>query len=186
MTGDQAGTAGGVERNLMKRVSRGSSWAAADLLDGYSGPVFRFILARVSLRREDAEEVLQDTFLAAMRSAATYAGQSCLLTWLCGIARHKVADFYRRTGRQPPTVEGGAGEDDPGDRLALREAIDLALGGLPIDYRQLLLGKYERGQTMAELAAEVGTTTKAVESRLGRARAAFAEGFQRVWGGEWR
>lgn len=178
------------QKKLMRRVDEGSSGAAAELLDAYGGPVFRFILGRgggpSGLSREDAEEVLQDTFLAAVRSAGGYVGQSSLLTWLCGIARHKLADHFRRRGRQPPDPADSSAQADPGERLALREAVDLALDELPESYRSLLLAKYERGRTMEELAAELGTTTKAVESKLGRARAAFAESFRMVWGGDYR
>jgi RNA polymerase sigma-70 factor (ECF subfamily) len=67
-------------------------------LDKYGDYLYRYALMRV---RDSAvaEDVLQETLLAAFRSSQTHAGQSSERTWLVGIMKHKVADYFRRVGR---------------------------------------------------------------------------------------
>jgi RNA polymerase sigma-70 factor (ECF subfamily) len=57
--------------------------------------LFRHALARTS-RRPVAEDLVQETFLAAWKSAHRYAGRASERTWLLGILRNKIADHYRR------------------------------------------------------------------------------------------
>ena len=46
--------------------------------------------------KNDAEEIVQETLVAASLSYPLFKGNSTFLTWLCGIANHEIADFYRR------------------------------------------------------------------------------------------
>ncbi|MEI7688487.1 MAG: sigma-70 family RNA polymerase sigma factor [Planctomycetota bacterium] len=63
--------------------------------------LFRFALGRV--RREDlAEDLVQETFLSALRSREEFAGVSTEKTWLIGILKHKIADHHRRRFRERP------------------------------------------------------------------------------------
>src|SRR5260370_17275549 len=61
--------------------------------------VFRYALVRVR-RREVAEDLVQDTLLAAMRSREKFAGQSSERSWLTGILKHKISDHFRKLGRE--------------------------------------------------------------------------------------
>ena len=61
---------------------------------------YRHVYRSLDERHEDAEEVTQDTFLGAISLAETYDGSCSVLTWLCGIARLRIADFLRKEGRQ--------------------------------------------------------------------------------------
>lgn len=67
-------------------------------VERYGDPLFSFALARVSDRAE-AEDLVQETFLAAVRGKARYKGQASVKTWLFSIMKHKIIDFYRRTNR---------------------------------------------------------------------------------------
>jgi RNA polymerase sigma-70 factor (ECF subfamily) len=60
--------------------------------------LWRFALARTG-SREVAEDIVQDTLLAAIKSAESFTGSSRVSTWLLGIASHKVADHFRRLRR---------------------------------------------------------------------------------------
>lgn len=64
-------------------------------VDQYGDTLFRFALQRV---RDTgiAEELVQETFLAAMRAKERFKGQSSEKTWLFGILKHKIIDHYRR------------------------------------------------------------------------------------------
>jgi len=74
--------------------------------------LWRFVLGRTR-SREIAEEIVQETILAAMQGYANFAGGSSERTWLLGIAAHKIADHFRAASRR---AEGsGAGSTPPRD-----------------------------------------------------------------------
>lgn len=59
--------------------------------------LYRYALVRV--RKPDlAEDLVQETFLAAVRNRERFAGQSSVRSWLCGILKHKLADHFRKVG----------------------------------------------------------------------------------------
>jgi len=64
-------------------------------VDRYGDALFHFALSRVK-NREIAEDLVQETFLAAVKSQARFKGQSSEKTWLFGILKHKVIDHYRK------------------------------------------------------------------------------------------
>jgi len=76
----------------MKRVLKLNSDA---WVDRYGDALFHFALARVN-KREIAEDLVQETFLAAVQSQERFKGQSSEKTWLFGILKHKVVDHYRK------------------------------------------------------------------------------------------
>jgi RNA polymerase sigma-70 factor (TIGR02943 family) len=61
--------------------------------------LYRYALARVR-KPEVAQDLVQDTFLAAVRARDRFAGQSSVRSWLCGILKHKLCDYYRKLGRE--------------------------------------------------------------------------------------
>jgi RNA polymerase sigma-70 factor (ECF subfamily) len=64
-------------------------------VDQYGDALFHFAIARVK-NREVAEELVQETFLAAVQSQERFKGRSSEKTWLFGILKHKVIDHYRK------------------------------------------------------------------------------------------
>lgn len=68
--------------------------------------------AQLQLRNPaQAEDVVQETLLAAIEGAARFSGKSSLRTWLTGILKHKIIDHLRRSAREQPLT--GAGDDRP-------------------------------------------------------------------------
>lgn len=72
-------------------------------LDEHATPLFRFVVARVG--RADAEDVFQETVLAALRAWPDLDHVNNLVGWLFTIARRKTIDTYRARGRRPEPVE---------------------------------------------------------------------------------
>lgn len=73
-------------------------------VDEHGDRLYRHALSRV--RRADvAEDLVQDTFIAAMRSADQFRGEVNPVNWLLGILRHKILDHFRATYRAEPTGE---------------------------------------------------------------------------------
>lgn len=80
-------------------------------LDRYGDSLYRFALSR--LRHPDsAEEVVQETFVAALRAQDQYAGRGDQGAWLMGICKRKIVEFIRRRNR-PDAAWGGELGNDP-------------------------------------------------------------------------
>ena len=73
----------------------------ATWLDRYGDTMFRYALARVR-DNATAEDLVQDALLAAIGALDTFQGGSTEQTWLIGILRHKVLDYFRKAAREQP------------------------------------------------------------------------------------
>lgn len=82
-------------------------------LDEHGDYLFRYALIRVS-KRDIAEDLVQETFLAALKGFSTFDGKSSIKTWLTGILRHKVMDHFRsiyKSGSKTLDLESGNIDD---------------------------------------------------------------------------
>jgi RNA polymerase sigma-70 factor (ECF subfamily) len=181
--------------DLVRRIAAGEQAALAAFYERYADPLFAFIYHHLDRCRADAEDVWQETLLAAIRSASSYGGRSRLFTWLCAIARHKIADPLRRQGRAVAQPFA----DLPESRLSLLVALEPlpqelvenqavrvrvveALGLLNDEYRATLVARYVEGRPVDQVACSLGRSYKATESLLSRARAAMRQALARLEG----
>src|ERR1041384_5709726 len=68
-------------------------------VDEHGDILYRYALERV--RKPDvAQDLVQETFLAAVRTQERFRGGSTVRSWLCGILKHKICDYYRKLGRE--------------------------------------------------------------------------------------
>jgi RNA polymerase sigma-70 factor (ECF subfamily) len=173
---------------LAQRILRGDEKALRVFYDAHFERIYHFVLTRVDLDHQRAEEVVQETFLSGLRGLPRYSGESSLYSWLCGIAKHKAVDNLRlqaRRSRQEVPFSALAGSEEGRafeiqDRSAPYEQAELVhrtLFALPSHYRSVLTHKYIEEQTTKEIAAAAGRSAKAVESLLTRARNAFRKAF---------
>lgn len=79
--------------------SKSSACNPSEWVDLHGDCLFRFALARVRTP-EVAEDLVQDTLLAAVRSHETFSGRSSERSWLVGILKNKIVDHYRKSGRE--------------------------------------------------------------------------------------
>lgn len=183
------------EHQLALALRRGDRTAWEALYDAHAARVWECVARRVGTSAAEVADIVQETLLAAARSAHTFDPErGSLWCWLSGIARRQAALFYRRKQTRPspkwdaaddlPGVDWLEGnESDPADWLAAGETADLvrqALAELPADYEILLSGKYFAELSLEQLAAEHNCTAAALNSRLARARRAFREVFARL------
>ena len=179
---------------LKGRILGGDREAAGVLFRRHLEPLYEFVHYRLGGDRAAVEDVVQDTFLVALESLSSFDGRSSLGTWLCGIARNKIRGERRK--RRPLALEDALAESEPEidailadvareplpeevlDRQETRELVGAALSSLPSEYRQALLAKYVDGRSVDDLAAASGASFKSAESRLQRARVAFARVFE--------
>lgn len=85
-------------------------------VDEHGDVLYRYALARVR-RPEVAQDLVQETLLAAIRSQERFAGQSSIRSWLCGILKHKLSDYYRKLGRETSFTDLEFLEDECADRF---------------------------------------------------------------------
>ncbi|MPZ43275.1 MAG: sigma-70 family RNA polymerase sigma factor [Betaproteobacteria bacterium] len=85
----------------------------SELLKDHTRYLTAYALRRVS-DRSLAEDLVQDTFLAALSAEVDFEGRSSLRTWLTGILKHKIADVFRARVRLPLSLEAlRAADDEP-------------------------------------------------------------------------
>jgi RNA polymerase sigma-70 factor (ECF subfamily) len=70
-------------------------------VDEYGDALFRYALFRIQ-DAQVAEDLVQETFLAAIRGKDSFAGRSSVKTWLFGILKHKIIDHIRKISRERP------------------------------------------------------------------------------------
>jgi RNA polymerase sigma-70 factor (ECF subfamily) len=169
------------ERGLRDAVAAGDAAAWRAWYEAEYAPLEGYVLWRCGGLRDLADDVLQDTWLTAVRRVRAFdPAAGSFHGWLCGIAANVLRNHLRsrrRAGRHE-SLNGDIGKEDPttADRERA-ERVAAALAGLPERYESALRLKYLDRLSVAELAARTGETEKAVESLLTRARAAFREAY---------
>src|SRR5216683_7234242 len=79
---------------LVAEVLRKDRKATAEFVSRYTDSVYAYVRRRVMPQTEVAEDLVQEVFVAAWQGLKNYRGDASLRSWLLGIARHKVDDYY--------------------------------------------------------------------------------------------
>ncbi len=159
---------------LLALVARGDDDALAALYDRF-GRVAYNIALRVLRDAELAQDAVQEAFLAAWRTAASFDPiRGTASTWLLTLVHRRAVDVVRREQRRRTEpleddsaagVAGGATDEDAWIRDR-RRAVQAALAQLPPDQRQALELAYYGGLTQSELAERLGVPIGTVKSRM--------------------
>lgn len=163
----------------------------ARLVDAYSSPIYRLGL-RMLGNPQDAEDVLQNTFLNALTHLPGFEGRSSLATWLYRIAANEALMLIRK--RKPEIelepVEGGEHAEDlkpaqivdwsalPEDKLLSGEGknvLDAAIQSLPEPLRIVFILRDVEGLSIKETAESLNLSETNVKTRLLRARLSLRE-----------
>jgi RNA polymerase sigma-70 factor (ECF subfamily) len=170
-------------------AARGGDTAALEaLLARHEARLYRFA-RRLCRHHEDAEDVLQESLLAAARGLSRFRGASSVSTWLYTIARSYCIKKRRRSVFAPTEVSLEAEASlagsrtpraarDPHEALEasrLEAALERAIAGLDRPYREVLLLRDVEGLPAAEVARITGLSVPAVKTRLHRARGRLRE-----------
>ncbi len=188
------------ERDLVRRMLAGEEHAFEEFFDGHFSRLYRFALARLGHDADAAEEVVQMTLCKAIPVLGTWRGEATLFTWLCTFCRHEISRHYRRQESEPRPIgliegSGAAGMNfetlvgmldggvvDEVHRREIVRVVQATLDDLPAKYGDVLEWKYIHGLSVAEIAARLRSSAKAVESLLTRARQAFRAAVSTVGG----
>jgi RNA polymerase sigma-70 factor (ECF subfamily) len=174
------------ERELVAAVLRKDRKAAAQFVAAHIDAVYSYARHRLAPRAELVDDVVQDVFLAALNGLSGFQGESSLRAWLLGIARHKVEDVYRQRLRLPEPLEDvdsveptsepqSPALDQQIDAARMRDKVRRILAQMPERYALTLLWRYWEQRSTREMAGAIGTTEKAVERTLARARSWFKD-----------
>jgi len=164
-------------------------------------------VAMLQLRdNELAEDVVQDTLLAALQGAPGFSGRSSLKTWLTGILKHKVVDAIRRKAREPvfATLEeesqlddfdalfddSGHWENPPAEwgdpeaqlsRQQFFDVVQFCLEKLPPNTARVFMMREVMELTSDEICKELSITSTNLWVILYRARAALRQCLEQNW-----
>ena len=178
------------EMALLAGLLRKDRKATAEFVSRYSDSVYGFIRSRLAPRYDVVDDLVQEVFLAAWQNIQDYRREGALQSWLLGIARHKVEDYYRARLRAPESLAEaelelaaeGITPDFDGllDREELRNKTWRVMSGLAEQYRLVLIWRYWEKTSARDMAVRTGKTEKAIERLLARAREQFRERWNHV------
>ena len=182
----------------LEALKAGDRAEFARLVDTYSNSIFRLAL-RMLGNHQDAEDVLQNTFLSVLTHIETFEGRSSLSTWLYRIAANEALMLIRK--KKPEVnledTQDGDDADDlqptqfadwsglPEDQLLSgegRHTLEEVIQNLPESMRIVFLLRDVEGLSIKETAEALDLTETNVKTRLLRARLSLREGLSAYYG----
>lgn len=171
------------DEKLVEDCLGGSASAFEELVRRHTASVYRFVL-RLLGAREDAEDVVQDTFVKAWRKLSRFDSAELFRPWLFAIARNGAIDHLRKKKGIPFS----AFESDNGDNLLVESLadggplpheifaraetkahLDTAIASLPAIYIEVLALRYESDLTFDDIGKALGRSLDTVKSQHRRA-----------------
>ena len=172
-------------RALAAGVARGEEASFEQLYDRYQERLFRLLLVLSRGDQALALDVLQLTMVTAAARLKPVKSEEHLWNWLARVARQHLVKQWRQHRREPNLVglselsevlDADASKPD----ALLEESLDAALMSLPEDERQLVEWFYFDSLSHKEMAERLGTSPKAISSRLERVRTRLRELFKKL------
>ena len=185
------------ESVLLGQAREGDTHAFAELVRRYEGKIFR-LAQHITQNREDAEDVLQETFMKAYEHLDQFKGDSKFYTWIVRIAVNQALMKLRRrktdksvsldeqidTGEDTVVREIAAWGEDPEEHFSreeLGQILDTAIQSLEPPYRSVFVLRDIEDMSTEETAEALGLSIPAVKSRLLRARLQLREKLTRFF-----
>lgn len=189
---------------LLDRAKRGDYSAFESLVDRYRQRLYGLAM-RLTGQRQDAEDVVQQTFLSVLEHLDSFRGESAVATWILRIATNHALkilrkrrglpiapqpaaadpdDDYSRLPHPEFIAEWRAGPDELAQRAEVRRLLDEALADLDDKYRLVFILRDVEGLSVRETADALDLTEANVKVRLLRARLVLRERLTRLYGDE--
>jgi RNA polymerase sigma-70 factor, ECF subfamily len=170
---------------LIEEFKAGNQKSFEELIQRYSTKAFS-LASRLTRNQEDAEEVLQDVFVTVYRKIGSFQGKSTFSSWLYRVTVNAAFMKLRKKKQDQsvpmedvlPQLQNTplirASENLEGDRATQRsevvQALELAIGKLPEEYRPVFILRDVDGLTSREVGKILNLSVPAVKSRLHRSR----------------
>lgn len=168
---------------LVSAVRDGSELAFNTLVDRHQQAV-RMFLRRLLGNDADADDLAQETFLAAWTHARSFRGEASVRSWLCGIAWRKAKgaqrSWFRWRTRDTAHHERLSSDVSPGAPVEDRLPVRTALRTLPLDQRAAVTLCLVCGFSHAEAAAILGAPLGTVKSHVLRGRERLRQAMERT------
>ena len=156
----------------------GEEAAYREFYQAYYDRLFRYLLVVAAGDLEATEEALEATLLRVVRYIKVFPAEDIFWSWLTVLARSAFSDQSRKQRRYLAFLErftrhqlvAAPGPESSAADARLGAALERSLAALPADERRLLESKYFAHRPVRDIAAELQTSEKAIESRLGRIR----------------
>jgi len=140
-------------------------------------PAIRAFLRRLVPTRADADDVMQDVSLVLWRKFDTFRESGDFRAWAFGVARLEVLAWFRDRGRERLVLDEEVvlklaeetAEDEP-NLARQREALELCIGKVPVDQREILMQAYQPETRIQDLAQDSGRTISGFYQWLHRVR----------------
>jgi RNA polymerase sigma-70 factor, ECF subfamily len=170
----------------LEALKAGDQHSFAQLVDVTSGKIYRLVF-QILGNAQDAEDVLQETYIKAFRSLPDFEGRSSLKTWLYRIAVNEALMLVRKHNPKMISVdETTPDEESDGENMEIvdwcclpesellsgegRHFLDRAVQSLPELLRVVFVMRDIEGLSIQETAETLGITESTVKTRLLRAR----------------
>ena len=181
----------------LEALQRGESQAIQDWFERYADELYAFVFYRVGKDESRARDVVQETFLEAMKRIPAFDPErGSMMAWLTTLSRNHITRAMRDAGLLAADEQKQRINHDlrrayeqiaqiplPPELLSQQETRDLVnetLGSMPGNYRKVLTLHYHRGFSLAEIAQRANKSQGAIKVLLHRARLAFKEAFLRL------
>jgi RNA polymerase sigma-70 factor (ECF subfamily) len=165
---------------LIEALRAGDPEAPRLLIERYQGVIFG-LCYRMMNHQQDAEDVVQETFIRALRAMGSFDSARPICPWLLEIAANRCRTALARRARRPMLALGDPGQDLADPRGGLADPLDLAgeleraLDGLRPDYRLVFVLFHSQHLSYDEIALMVKRPVGTVKTWLHRARAQLAD-----------
>lgn len=163
---------------LLKRISDKEMVAMESFYRRHENSVYRFALKKLNNEFE-AAEIVNTVMLEVWNSAARFEGRSKVLTWLIGIAHHRIIDLMRKRKQNHVTVDDAEpilDETDDADMEKIvfaaqtRDVINHCLNKLSGDHKQIIEMLFYQEATYQEMAESIGCSVGTIKSRVHHAK----------------
>ncbi len=173
------------DATLIQECLAGKPRAFGHLYERYKSMVYE-LAYRMTRNREEAEDVLQDTFLKAMRSLHAYRPDYKFSTWLLTIASRLCIDRWRAASHRETSLDSqpsgtalqvahpGEAPDEQVFKREIATLVEQGMKQVPEDYRIILVLRHRLDLTYEEIASVLGIPLGTVKTRIHRARERLA------------
>jgi RNA polymerase sigma-70 factor (ECF subfamily) len=181
--------AGMAEAVLVRHAKAGDREAFRAIMQRCNQRLYRVARAVVG-SDDEAEDVLQESYLHAFAGIAEFRGEAGLLTWLTAITLNEARGRLRK--RRPmvdlddmdktnvvPFPGAPADPESEAGRAEIRELLEASIDSLPPDFRVVFILREIEGCSVEETAAQLGINAATVKTRLFRARRLLREALER-------
>lgn len=152
--------------------------------------VYSFVFSRVAANKEITEDIVQETFTNALKAWNSYSCNSSYKTWLCGIAKNIIFNFYRSSIKKEhvsydEAIDEAVNTYDVELKIINNESRDIILKSinkLKSVYKYVLILKYMDDYSIKEIAKFLCKTPKSIDGILQRAKISFKKEYIKLSG----